>query len=122
VANHEVADEAAGRKAEKSVEGPTRGIEPAATPKVRPEFDATTLLKGSGKLTPSEAVAALVAFRDTVITPASENCEPEPSLLRSAMIEALIKQRVSTLFSGTLTSHNSYGRIVRLPGQGRGGS
>jgi hypothetical protein len=69
---------------------------PAPPPsKVEPVFDGRALLKGTGKLTHSQAVAALEAYRDTVIAPASANWEPERSLLRPAMVETFVKQRIT---------------------------
>ena len=53
------------------------------------------LLEGKGKLTPAQAVSALEAYRETVIAPASERWEPERSLLRPAMIETFVKQRIT---------------------------
>ena len=65
--------------------------EPAA-PKAT---DGLALLEGSGKLTPSEAVIALEALRDRVIAPSVENWKPDDSLLRPAMIETFVRQRIS---------------------------
>jgi hypothetical protein len=76
---------------------PTLGVVKPALPPSTPDpaFDGTSLLKGTDKLTHSQAVAALEAYRDKVIAPASENWEPERSLLRPAMIETFVKQRIT---------------------------
>ncbi len=55
---------------------------------------AKTLFEGTGKLTPVEAAAALEYLRDFVIAAATENWEPERSLLRPAMIETFVKQHI----------------------------
>jgi hypothetical protein len=71
-------------------------VKPAPLPsQAKPAFDGTALLKGTGKLTPAQAVAALEAYRDIVIAPASANWEPERSLLRPAMIETFVQQRIT---------------------------
>ena len=71
-------------------------VKPAAAPSsAQPAFNGTALLEGTGKLTSAQAVAALETYRDTVIAPASENWEPERSLLRPAMIETFVKQRIT---------------------------
>ena len=77
------------------------GPEPAQTPPSRASppasasHDGLALLEGSEKLTPTQAVAALEALRDRMIAPSVENWEPERSLLRPAMIETFIKQRIA---------------------------
>jgi very-short-patch-repair endonuclease len=53
----------------------------------------STLLRE--RLTPGEARMALAAFRDQVIAPAISPWEPERSILRAAMIETFVEQRIS---------------------------
>jgi len=72
---------------------PTKPV--PASPKPDFAVDGKALIEGTGKLTPAQAVVALEAFRDMVIAPASENWEPERSILRPAMIETFVKQRIS---------------------------
>ena len=52
------------------------------------------LLSGSGSLTPVEAMSALEAFREQVIRPAIPNWDAQRSILRPAMIETFVQQRV----------------------------
>lgn len=66
-----------------------------ATPASPAVDDGPALLEGYGTLTPKQAVAALEALRDRVIAPSMENWEPERSLLRPAMIETFVKQRIA---------------------------
>jgi hypothetical protein len=82
---------------------PSEDVEPAldaSTPfdkpqEVMPTLARRALLKGNEKLSPTQAVAALETFRDEVIAPAAENWEPERSILRQAMIETFVMQRIS---------------------------
>ena len=52
-------------------------------------------LLGAGWLTPAEATAVLEAFRERVVRPATNEWEPHRSILRPAMIETFVQQRVS---------------------------
>jgi hypothetical protein len=86
-------------------------VKPAPLPsQAKPAFDGTALLKGTGKLTPAQAVAALEAYRDIVIAPASANWEPERSLLRPAMMRHLYSSGSLIRTSGTPTSPSSCGK------------
>ena len=61
----------------------------------RPEKEPAVEPWEREKFAPSEARAALAAFRDNVIAKAEENWEPERSILRSGLIEAFVEQRVT---------------------------
>lgn len=59
---------------------------------------STTLTNASpdaGPLTETEVWAVLAELRETVIRPASPQFEPHRSILRDAMIESLIRQRLT---------------------------
>lgn len=62
----------------------------------KPEPDTThsELLSGKGSLTPAEAISALEAFREQVIRPAFAEWDARRSILRPAMIETFVQQRV----------------------------
>jgi hypothetical protein len=115
----EVADEAAKPTAEEAASARELilgVVKPAPPPsKAEPAFDGKELLKGTGKLTYAEAVAALEAYRDTVIAPASENWEPERSLLRPAMIETFVQQRITD-------PNQWYARVPQFLRQGTNGA
>ena len=57
--------------------------------------DDPVAANGSGPLTPAEAVAALEWLRDDVVRPESPDWEPHRSILRPAMIETFVQQRVA---------------------------
>ncbi len=57
-------------------------------------FDANPLPWTAARLTPAAARAALAAFRDQIVAPASGDWEPERSLLRASLIETFIEQRI----------------------------
>ncbi|MGD9738138.1 MAG: DUF4011 domain-containing protein [Bauldia sp.] len=52
-------------------------------------------LDGDGPVTEAEAFALLETFRETVIRPAADPWEPHRSILRDAMIETFIRQRIT---------------------------
>lgn len=58
-------------------------------------WSASDLLSGTGPLTPAEAAAALEEFRERVVRPASPEWEPHRSILRPAMIETFVQQRIA---------------------------
>jgi very-short-patch-repair endonuclease len=51
--------------------------------------------EGSSSLTVDQAYEALAAFRQKVIRPSASNWEPHRSILREAMIETFVRQRIS---------------------------
>jgi very-short-patch-repair endonuclease len=53
------------------------------------------LLPGDGSLTPEQGIHALERLRENVIRPAIQNWEAHRSILRPAMIETFVQQRIS---------------------------
>ena len=59
-----------------------------------PKATGAELFSGNGSLTPTEAMSALEAFREQVIRPAFPEWDARRSILRPAMIETFVHQRV----------------------------
>ncbi len=59
-----------------------------------PKVTGAELFSGNGSLTPTEAMSALEAFREQVIRPAFSEWDARRSILRPAMIETFVQQRV----------------------------
>ena len=62
--------------------------------KAAPKARGAESFSGNGSLTPTEAMSALEAFREQVIRPAFPEWDARRSILRPAMIETLVHQRV----------------------------
>jgi Protein of unknown function (DUF4011)/REase_MTES_1575/AAA domain len=63
-------------------------------PKPEPKAAGAELPSENGSLTPTEAMSALEAFREQVIRPAFPEWDARRSILRPAMIETFVQQRV----------------------------
>ena len=62
--------------------------------KAAPKGTGAESFSGNGPLTPAEAMSALEAFREQVIRPAFPEWDARRSILRPAMIETFVQQRV----------------------------
>ena len=62
--------------------------------KTAPKATGAEPFSGNGPLTPTEAMSALEAFREQVIRPAFPEWDARRSILRPAMIETFVHQRV----------------------------
>ncbi|TGS46253.1 DUF3320 domain-containing protein [Mesorhizobium sp. M8A.F.Ca.ET.181.01.1.1] len=57
--------------------------------------DRADPFEGSGSLTADQAYQALASFREKIIRPSASNWEPHRSILREAMIETFVHQRIT---------------------------
>lgn len=80
-------------KASTAINGSADGVHDSAE---MAEPTATGLdFDGDGPITEAEAITLLEAFREDIIRPASEPWEPHRSILREAMIETFVRQRIT---------------------------
>ncbi|MBL8588751.1 MAG: hypothetical protein JNK46_09505, partial [Methylobacteriaceae bacterium] len=68
---------------------------PSDSPKPAQAREAASLLDGAGALGETDLGRALREFRDTIIAVEMPNWEPHRSILREAMIETFIAQRIN---------------------------
>ncbi len=71
-----------------------RPVDQEDVAKPEPKATGAELLSGNGSLTATEAMSVLEAFREQVIRPAFPEWDARRSILRPAMIETFVQQRV----------------------------